>query len=62
MALTQVEMVQAVGTEFEATLAAGRLGMYEGEKVLKLTEPPDPQIQAALERMVRPPPGRGRDG
>ncbi len=54
-ALAQVELVQAMGTEFQSTLAAGRLGMYEGGKVLKLTEPPDPQVQMQLERMVRQP-------
>lgn len=59
-ALAQVELVQAVGTEFESTLAAGRLGMYESEKVLKLTEPPDPDVQSTLERMIRPPQASGR--
>ena len=56
-ALSQVELVQAIGTEFQSTLAAGRLGMYEGGKVLKLTEPPDPEVQSALDRLVRPPQG-----
>jgi len=62
MALSQVELVQAMGTEFQSTLAAGRLGMYEGGRVLKLTEPPDPQVQTQLDRMVRQPQEQGGDG
>lgn len=52
VALAQVELVQCLGTEFEASLAAGRLGRADGEKVLKLVEPPPPHVQDTLARLI----------
>lgn len=54
-ALTQVELTQAIGTEQEVPLAVGRLGSAEGEKVLKLTEPPSEDVQASLKKVIYPP-------
>jgi len=54
-ALTQVELTQAIGTEHEVPLAEGRLGSAEGEKVLKVTEPPTEAIQRSLEKLIYPP-------
>lgn len=53
-ALTQVELTQAVGTEHEAALATGRLGSAEGEKVLKVTEPPTDALQDSLRKLIYP--------
>ncbi|MEM8658665.1 MAG: FliM/FliN family flagellar motor switch protein [Pseudomonadota bacterium] len=52
--LTQVELTQAVGTEYEVPLASGRLGTYEGEKVLKLTEPPTDVVKGSLTKLIYP--------
>ncbi|WP_112320551.1 FliM/FliN family flagellar motor switch protein [Oceanibium sediminis] len=54
-ALSQVSLVQAMGTEHEAPLATGRLGAYEGEKVVKLTDPPAARITDDLTRLLRLP-------
>lgn len=51
-ALTQVNLVQAMGTMHEAPLAVGRLGSFEGEKVLKLSESPSPAMQNDLIRLL----------
>lgn len=51
--LSQVSLVQAIGTEAEATLAQGRLGSFEGEKVLKLTDPPSDSLKEELARLLR---------
>lgn len=53
-ALTQVELVQSLGTPFQATLASGRLGMFESEKVLKLVEEPPAALQDNIARLIGP--------
>ncbi len=54
-ALAAVELVQAVGSGFESVLGTGRLGAWEGEKVLKLSEPPPALVQEQLNRVITPP-------
>ena len=51
-ALTQVEMVQSLGTRYQATLAHGRLGMFEGEKVIKLLDEPPAALQDSIARLI----------
>jgi|GEM_PF-1966554 len=55
-ALTQVALTQSIGTEYEASLAIGRLGSMEGEKVVKLVEPPHKDVQDRLTRLLNLPP------
>lgn len=52
-ALAQIELVQSVGTPHEATLARGQLGMYDGGKVVKLTEPPPEVVRAGLVKALQ---------
>ncbi|MEM8870286.1 MAG: FliM/FliN family flagellar motor switch protein [Pseudomonadota bacterium] len=56
-ALTQVELTQAIGTEHESGLATGRLGSFDGEKVLKLTDAPPDEVKDSLEKLIYPKPG-----
>lgn len=51
-ALAQVEMVQSLGTPFEAALARGRLGMFEGDKVVKLLDEPPAALQDNIARLI----------
>ncbi|NNU79271.1 hypothetical protein HMH01_02365 [Halovulum dunhuangense] len=52
-ALDQVRLVQALGTEYEATIATGRLGRYDNDRVLKLTAPPPPAVREGLARILQ---------
>lgn len=51
-ALAQVELVQAIGTEHEAAIASGKLGSYQNEKVVKLTEPPSDDVRQGISRTI----------
>ncbi len=51
-ALTQVEMVQSIGTRYQAALARGQLGMFEGEKVVKLIDEPPAALQDNIARLI----------
>lgn len=50
VALSQVEMVQALGRKEEATLATARLGRFENERVVRIIDPPDVSIRDNLTR------------
>ncbi len=48
-----IEMTQSIGTEYQSVLAAGQLGMFEGERVLKLTEPVPTKIRGQLAKLIQ---------
>lgn len=51
--LQQVELTQSIGTKYEAPIARGRLGMYDGSKVLKLIEDPDEDMRDGVARAIQ---------
>ena len=52
-ALSSVDLVQSIGTEHQADLACGQLGMFDGERVLKLTEAVPQPVQENLRRQLK---------
>ena len=52
-ALADVALIQSIGTEHMSTLAAGRLGAYDENKVVKLTEDPRPELKSVVGRVIQ---------
>lgn len=53
-ALSRVDLVQGLGTAREAVVATGRLGAYEGNKVVKLGEDLPEEMSRSLRRTLQP--------
>lgn len=51
-AMGNVDVVQALGTDLEGTLATGRLGKAEESKVIKITDPLPERLRTALARQA----------
>lgn len=51
-ALTNVAMVQSIGTKHECELVKGRLGTYDGNKVIKLTEDGRRELGTSLGKVL----------
>lgn len=52
-AMQKLQLIQSLGQEEQAVVAKGRLGAYEGRKVLKLTEGPPDEMKLALGRAIQ---------
>ena len=52
-ALEEIELVQSLGTPHQGTLSRGRLGQYDGMKLVKLSEPCPPTLEANLRAVLQ---------
>ncbi len=53
-AIANVAVVQSLGTPLMCELAHGRLGAFEGDKVIKLNEDPRTDMRSSIDRAIKP--------